>query len=680
MLARILLLSLFFFETIQVAEGKIFYTINNIDTGAGSFRSAIDSADNNSGYDSIFFNIPGGSVSDRTIHILSQLHIDEGYLFIDGTTQVNGESFGLTPSKIYLKGNGYVYGIDISSDSVSIMGLVIDSFHYGIQQSGAGCRIGGPGKGNVIINCTWGIKSYGSSIHVESNLVGLDTNMLSAPNEDGIYLFGGQVLFIGGPNSSQGNKIAYNTDSGISIVLASAITIQNNEIYNNYVGLEIHAVNFLIGNNQNSAGNYFHNNLYRGIDVTYSDNGKISGNKFISNVGSINTFSCHDLIIGGAYAERNIIDSTIGAGIMSISDSNNFILNNHIINSTGDGIEVSYGFNLHIGDNQGNGNLISGNDHGIQMSYSKFSVITGNLIGTDSTGLFPFGNKNNGINFAYSYYDTIDGNIVSSNLWNGMFIPDSYNTIVGNKIGVGIDGLTPLGNVRDGILANTDEIYIGDGSDKGKNIIAFNEQNGVTSSSTSIRNNSIFCNKLKGINKLNPNPSPAIILYYSATVVSGISEPNAYVEIFQNHECNDDCEGKTFLGSSIADNDGNFIVPNDTLGGLITTTQTDTSGSTSEFSACILIDTLATGLLMLSLDSTYLSPNPASTFSQLHYSLISSSPLVITDAFGRLVKKVMLDASSQSTIITINDLPSGVYFLNLLEVGKRISKKLIVAK
>ena len=58
-------------------------------------------------------------------------------------------------------------------------------------------------------------------------------------------------------------------------------------------------------------------------------------------------------------------------------------------------------------------------------------------------------------------------------------------------------------------------------------------------------------------------------------------------------------------------------------------------------------------------------PNPSSSSFQLNYVLSSSSPLIITDAFGRIVKQQMLDASSNSIVIPTDDLAGGVYLLQV---------------
>src|SRR2546430_2551126 len=61
-------------------------TVSNVnDTGPGSLRQAIDDANQNSGADTIVFNIPGGGV--HTIAPLTPLPMITDPVVIDGTTQ-----------------------------------------------------------------------------------------------------------------------------------------------------------------------------------------------------------------------------------------------------------------------------------------------------------------------------------------------------------------------------------------------------------------------------------------------------------------------------------------------------------------------------------------------------------------------------------------------------------------
>lgn len=77
-------------------------------------------------------------------------------------------------------------------------------------------------------------------------------------------------------------------------------------------------------------------------------------------------------------------------------------------------------------------------------------------------------------------------------------------------------------------------------------------------------------------------------------------------------------------------------------------------------------------------DSFSLFPNPSSSSFQLNYTLSASAPLIITDAFGRMVKELLLDASSNSIVIPTYDLAGGVYLLQVKANEKNHTIKIVV--
>ena len=156
-------------------------------------------------------------------------------------------------------------------------------------------------------------------------------------------------------------------------------------------------------------------------------------------------------------------------------------------------------------------NVISGNrESGIFVAdaVSAFTQITGNLIGTDFTGLLPLGNLLNGVALGappdpdpgdgYASDNTVGGltaddrNVISGNGQSGVWIRGGTGNVVeGNYIGVGKDGVTPLGN---GAVANpalaefgTDGVFIDGASstevggtvDGAGNVISANANDGI---------------------------------------------------------------------------------------------------------------------------------------------------------------------------------------------------------
>ncbi|MCK4421599.1 hypothetical protein KAW48_07355 [candidate division WOR-3 bacterium] len=116
-------------------KGAIYTVINTNDTGLGSLRDAINSANSNPGYDTIDFYItPSGPY---TIFPQSQLPplIDPAGVLIDGLSQPPGGIVGSNPPATLILlieirgiGAGPARGIWIMSDNNRIQGLIINDF------------------------------------------------------------------------------------------------------------------------------------------------------------------------------------------------------------------------------------------------------------------------------------------------------------------------------------------------------------------------------------------------------------------------------------------------------------------------------------------------------------------------------------------------------------------------
>jgi len=136
----------------------------------------------------------------------------------------------------------------------------------------------------------------------------------------------------------------------------------------------------------------------------------------------------------------------------------------------------------------GAGNLLSGNEtHGLRLVLDVFdTVIQGNLIGTDATGMLAIGNTEHGILVEVNSRDNLIGgttpaarNIISGNLQSGIQIDgvgSTGNIVAGNFMGTDATGLIAVGNahngviIRDGASGNT----IGSTDPSGRNIISGN--------------------------------------------------------------------------------------------------------------------------------------------------------------------------------------------------------------
>jgi len=508
--------------------------------------------------------------------------------------------------------------------------------------------IGGPTAAyrNVISgNTQYGVNlgSGASNCLVANNYIGTNAGGNTAlANQHGIYINNGHY------NTIEANVVSGNSLSGIYL---NNISVTNNQILGNIIGLDAGG-NFAIanttgisidessynkiGNKQASGRNIISGNSDRGIYISQASSNEVYGNYIgltasgeasvgnaTAGIGinsSVAPPAIHNKIGDGTAGGRNIISGN-GDGI-KISQSlaqYNEVFGNYIgtdkdgesgLGNTGDGIEITGKFN-YIGNASGGGNVISDNNIGIYINQSGASSneVLGNYIGTDKTGAVAMGNSSYGIYLAhgakYNYIGNGDAsgrNIISNNSY-GFYISSatsSYpnnNRIQGNYIGTDVTGTLDFGNGQDGILFEKGSFNtVGP-----NNLIAFNGADGIevkSSLSTHevITRNSIHSNDNNGIvltSGGNQGISAPTILTAdhneatNLTLVTGSAsaQPNGTIEVFKA-EGN---QGKTYLGSTIADGSGNWSVNVTGLvsGDGVVATGTTANPETSAFSASV---------------------------------------------------------------------------------------------
>jgi hypothetical protein len=186
--------------------------------------------------------------------------------------------------------------------------------------------------------------------------------------------------------------------------------------------------------------------------------------------------------IGG---DRNIGDGPLGQGnLISGNDMdgiklsgtdtmNNTIRGNYIgtdvtgsraRGNRGDGVAFVGASNNFVGGGaEGTRNLISGNyENGVSMKTSETTgnTISGNYIGTDSSGTVAIPNQGSGVGMSKGPNHNLIGghteaerNIIAGNIDDGIHIGSGseHNTLSGNFIGIGPDGVTVVPNGYYGI-------------------------------------------------------------------------------------------------------------------------------------------------------------------------------------------------------------------------------------
>lgn len=257
------------------------------DTGAGSLRAAITTANSSGGDAIIEFNIVGAC--PRVINLASPLPTIAKSVRIEGYTQPGSEqntdrAFFTGSVCVFLRGGGSVTGglnlvTDAATDDIYVSGLGFDGFTNnaivvagpgkaqirgslfgtGLPSQGfddsairiegaSGSVIGGDGveDRNVIANAAQvGIRIDGAGARtVRNNLIGSNRSGGGAPNGIGIRVADGDGDVI------RNNNISYSTAEGILLADGSNAP-QNVEILSNSIGAS--AVNSAVGGNGGNA-------------------------------------------------------------------------------------------------------------------------------------------------------------------------------------------------------------------------------------------------------------------------------------------------------------------------------------------------------------------------------------------------------------------------------------------
>jgi parallel beta-helix repeat protein len=250
-------------------------------------------------------------------------------------------------------------------------------------------------------------------------------------------------------------------------------------------------------------------------------------------------------------------------------------------------------------------NVISGNAwFGIWIADSSGNIVSGNYIGTDSSGSTALGNTYHGVFIDYGANNNIGGstdgerNVISGNGWDGVSLDGSStsgNTVSGNYIGTNASGTSALGNSHSGVylVYGAHDNTIGGSTSGAGNLISGNGSDGVqvggsSTTGNTITQNSIFSNGGGGINLVSGAngdiPAPVIETTSPGSInIIGTACISCTVEVFVNSDT--DGEGESYIGTTTADASGNFTITVDTLSHpYLTATATDVISGTSEFS------------------------------------------------------------------------------------------------
>lgn len=624
----------------------IFTVTTTSDTGAGSLRWAMQTANVTAGLTLITFNIPGSGV--HTITPSSPLPDITNPVIIDGYTQP-----GASPN---------TNGPGLGSNAV----LLIE--FNGVNTSGAfneGClniRVGGCTIRGLVINRarSAGISLYlGGNNIVEGDFIGTDpTGTTASANVYGITIESEGNDRIGGTTPAARNIISGNTSDGIAFGAGS-------------VGGSGHVVEGnLIGTNGAGSGALAND---KGVHLAYS----------VTNV----------LICGTMPGARNVISGNsfgvfIGNGLGDPQVSHNLVKGNLIgtdvtgtagLGNTQHGVSIA-GLNNTVGGiTSDERNVISGNGgYGVYIFGADSSVVQGNYIGTDVNGSSPIGNHDGGL-----YLAGIDLTI-------GGTTAGAANTIAFNGTLPNVHtGVAVIGSIsRAAILGNSLYSNVGLGIDLGGDGVTPNDSCDVdTLVANNYQNYPVLTSALPGGGSLivqgtlNSRPNSLLRIEFFA---SPTSDSTGYGE------------GKAFLGFVFALTSNScqasfvdtlpVLVP---LGYSISATATDARGNTSEFSRSISVGTTSVQGTGNELPKTFeLSqnyPNPFNPSTSIRYALPTAThvTLKIYNILGQEVA-TLIDAVEgagyRSIVWQPEGTASGAYFYQLRAGNFIQTRKLLLLR
>ena len=535
-----------------------------------TFFAAIEESNAHAGMEAITFSVPV---------------VDPGQVVpaFTGPVTVDGTSLG----RVELRNKAAQPAL--RGGSSVLRGLVIRGGQgFGVSISGAG--------GNIVEGCFIGTDASGA---------------VAAPNRTrGVHINESGQNTIGGTAASALNVISGNGGDGVDITAApGSQQCGGNRVIGNHIGVD--------------------------------DSGLIAVPNTYGNGVSVS--NCPDTTIGAGQASQgNLVSANVQRGVYVYGTSGGTLIQGNRIgtDATGTvalgngspngyaGVDCYRAEAVGIGGTApGSGNLIAASaSEGvlIQSSIASGTLVQGNLIGTDVSGIAALGNgavyARDGIRVSTSAGVEVGGsvagarNTIAANSRDGVSVSSTGVSVNGNLIGVGSDGVTPLGNGRHGLYVNASGTTVGVDA---PNTIANNGGLGVyvlSGTGSRVRRNSIHSNGGLGIGfsttvaqndpgdaDTGPNMKQnfPVLSAASGGGTSGTlnSSPGVefVIDVYASPECDPSGygEGKTHIGSTAASTDGSgnatFSVPLGEATGVATATATDPAGNTSQFSACLAI-------------------------------------------------------------------------------------------
>jgi hypothetical protein len=245
------------------AVPAVLLVTNTNDSGAGSLRAAIGSANSTSVPDTIKFDLPGSGI--RTINVATQLpQIPSNRpLTIDGWSQ---PGFGSSPLVQISSASGASYGLSVFASNSVFRGLIFSGFSKasialwgGDNNKIQGCYLGSNAAGNAVVGSsdTAAVYLAGGSA---SNIIGVDGDGTNDANEGNLLVGSSQMgVWLNGGGTT-GNRVAGNrigvSKSGIDLGNAWGVYVSGGASDN------------IIGSNNDGVGDWEEINTISGNELS----------------------------------------------------------------------------------------------------------------------------------------------------------------------------------------------------------------------------------------------------------------------------------------------------------------------------------------------------------------------------------------------------------------------------
>jgi hypothetical protein len=398
-------------DTVSPTQTFTVTTGNN--SGAGSLRQAITDANASPGLDTITFNISGTGI--KTITITSVLPTITDPVIVDGTSQPD---YSGTPL-IVIHGSGTSEAMKVTAGGTTLKGLTFGNFAGATADGAVNFSTNG---GNVVTACTFGIRG---------------DNVTDRISNDALVFSGISNNRVGGSTPAERNYFGAD-DFNQGVLLKSGAS--NNRITGNWFGVAPNGN----GIQQRTS-----------IKIMDSPNNTVGGTVGVTPGGAC-TGECNVITGNQDQSAAVYITGGVSTGNVVIGNFVGLLADGHTPNANRvTGVRLSGAPGNRIGGTTAaERNVISANNSVsvlVDGAGANANIITGNYIGTDSTGMNRSTTLGTGISLNTGSANSIVGGTLNTTL--GGPCTGQCNVISGNGnngTASGISILNSTGNVIDG--------------------------------------------------------------------------------------------------------------------------------------------------------------------------------------------------------------------------------------